>query len=61
VRAQLIGSLIVAAMIVVIAVAAVTAKIGPGPDAREYRDRQERIEEQREERLELEEERQDAG
>ena len=61
VRAQVIGSLVVAALIVVIAVAAVTAKIGPGPDAREYRDRQERIEEQEEERLELEEERREDG
>ena len=61
VRAQMIGSLVVAALIVAIAIAAVTAKIGPGPDAREYRDRQERIEEQQEERLELEEEREDGG
>ncbi len=62
VRAQMIGSLVVAALIVAIAIAAVTAKIGPGPDAREYRDRQERIEEQQDERADLEEERlEDAG
>jgi len=61
VRTQVVGSLLVAALIVVIAIAAVTAKIGPGPDAREYRDRQERIEEQQEERLELEEERREEG
>jgi len=58
----MIGSLLVAALIVAIAIAAVTAKIGPGPDAREYRDRQERIEEQQDERADLEEERrEDAG
>jgi hypothetical protein len=58
----MIGSLVVAALIVAIAIAAVTAKIGPGPDAREYRDRQERIEEQQDERADLEEERlEDAG
>ena len=61
VRAQVVGSLVVAALVVVIAIAAVTAKIGPGPDAREVRDRQERIEEQREEELELQEEQQEAG
>lgn len=61
VRTQVIGSLVVAALIVAIAIAAVTAKIGPGPDAREYRERQERLEEQQEERLELEEERRGNG
>jgi hypothetical protein len=61
VRAQVVGSLLVAALIVAIAIAVVTTKIGPGPDAREYRDRQERIEEQREEERELQEEQQDAG
>jgi len=56
VRAQIVGSLVAAALIVAVAVAAVTAKIGPGPDAREYRERQERIEELREEELERQQE-----
>ena len=52
---QLIGSLVVAAVITVAVIAAVTAKIGPGLDATELRERQELIEERneaREERLE---------
>jgi hypothetical protein len=36
--AQLIGSLLAAAIIVLLAVAIVTAKIGPGLDAREVHD-----------------------
>jgi hypothetical protein len=54
-RVQLVASLLVAALIVLLAVAVVTAKIGPGPDAREYRELQERIEEQQERREERQE------
>jgi hypothetical protein len=61
VRAQVVGSLVVAALIVALAIGLVTAKIGPGPDAREYRERQERIEEQREEDRDLQEELQEGG
>ena len=52
---QLIGSLIVAALIVVAVIALVTAKIGPGLDAPEQREgyeRQEELREEREERIE---------
>jgi hypothetical protein len=45
---QMIGSLVAAVLIVILAIAIVTAKLGPGPDSRELRERQE----QREERLE---------
>jgi hypothetical protein len=43
---QLIGSLVAAAIIVVLAIALVTAKIGPGLDAKELHDlgRDERVE-----------------
>ena len=61
VRAQVVGSLVVAGLIVALAIATITAKIGPGPDAREYRDRQEAIEEQHEEERELQEEQQEGG
>lgn len=47
-----------AILIVALAIVAVTAKIGPGPDAREYRERQERLQEQREQQIELQEEQQ---
>ena len=54
-RTQLIGSLLVAILIVVLTVATVTLAIGPGLDATELRERQELQEERdesREERLE---------
>jgi hypothetical protein len=47
-RAQLIGSLIVAVLIVILTVAAVTAAIGPGLDSTELRERQELQEERSE-------------
>lgn len=56
-RAQMIGSLLVALAIVVITVALVTAKIGPGIDTREKREELEEIQEEREELDELREER----
>ena len=56
---QVVGSLLAAALIVAAVVIAVTAKIGPGPDGQEQRDRYEsqeerqgELQEQREERLE---------
>jgi hypothetical protein len=49
-RAQLIGSLIVAVLIVILTVAAVTAAIGPGLDSTELRERQELQEERSENR-----------
>lgn len=49
---QLIGSFIAAAIITIVAIAAVTAKIGPGLDATELRERQELLEERREAREE---------
>ena len=55
-RVQLLGSLFVAILIVVITVALVTAKIGPGIDTREKREELEEIEEEREELQELREE-----
>jgi hypothetical protein len=45
---QMIGSLVAAVLIVALAVAIVTAKLGPGRDSRELRE----LREQREERLE---------
>ncbi|HJR97473.1 MAG TPA: hypothetical protein VJ979_06170 [Actinomycetota bacterium] len=50
-RAQLIGSLVAAVLIVAIAVTAVTIAIGPGLDATELRERQE-LQEERQEQLE---------
>lgn len=50
-KAQLIGSLLAAALIVVIAVTAVTLAIGPGLDATELREQQE-LQEERQERRE---------
>jgi hypothetical protein len=47
---QLIGSLIAAVLVTIAVILLVTAKIGPGLDARELRERQELIEEQREAR-----------
>jgi hypothetical protein len=49
---QVVGSLLAALIITVAVVAIVTAKIGPGLDARELRERQELIEERRETRSE---------
>jgi hypothetical protein len=52
---QVVGSLVAAVLLVVVTVLLVTAKIGPGPDSTEIREREERQEErleQREERLE---------
>jgi len=49
---QLIGSLLVAVVITVVVIMAVTAKIGPGLDATELRERQELLEERREAREE---------
>ena len=56
---QLIGSLLVAVVITVAVIVAVTAKIGPGLDATELRERQELLEERREAREERLEEQQD--
>jgi cell shape-determining protein MreC len=53
-KRQVVGSLIAAILLVVVTVALVTAKIGPGLDSTELREREERQEErleQREERL----------
>jgi hypothetical protein len=47
---QVVGSLIAALIITVVVVALVTAKIGPGLDAKELRERQRIAEERREER-----------
>lgn len=47
---QVLGSLIAALIITVVVVALVTAKIGPGLDAKELRERQRIAEERREER-----------
>jgi hypothetical protein len=55
---QLIGSLAAAAIITIAAIAAVTAKIGPGLDAVELRERRELLEERREAREERLEDRQ---
>ena len=52
-RAQLFGSLLVAVLIVILTVAAVTAAIGPGLDSTELRERQDL----QEERQDLKEER----
>jgi len=53
-KRQVVGSLIAAILLVVVTVALVTAKIGPGLDSTELREKEERQEErleQREERL----------
>ena len=54
---QMLGSFVVAVLIVLIAVAVVTNRIGPGVETRE---REEESEELREEREELREEREEA-
>lgn len=51
-RAQLVGSLLAAVLLVVLTVAAVTLAIGPGLDATELRERQELQEERQEAREE---------
>jgi hypothetical protein len=61
---QVVGSLIAAALIVLLTVALVTTKIGPGLDSTELREREERREErleQREERREQRLEERDGG
>lgn len=58
---QLVGSLIAAIVIVVLVVVAVTARIGPGLDATELRERQELIEERQEAQEERQEEQQEDG
>ena len=56
-RRQVVGSLVAAALLVVLTVALVTAKIGPGLDSTELREKEER----QEERLEQREERREEG
>jgi flagellar biosynthesis/type III secretory pathway M-ring protein FliF/YscJ len=56
---QVALSLLAAAAIVALVVAAVTAAIGPGLDAKELREQERQREEREEERQELEEERQE--
>lgn len=56
---QLVGSLLAAVIITLIVIALVTAKIGPGLDARELRERERIIEERREARQDRLEESQD--
>jgi hypothetical protein len=56
---QIVGSLLVALLLVAITIAIVTAKIGPGLDATEMRERQEQREERLEQREERREERQE--
>lgn len=54
-KRQVVGSLVAAVLLVVVTVLLVTAKIGPGLDSTELREKEERQEErleQREERLE---------
>ena len=46
----MLGSLLAAVLIVALTIFAVTAAIGPGPDARELRELQESQEERREDR-----------
>jgi hypothetical protein len=58
---QLIGSLLAAALIVLLAVALVTAKIGPGLDAREVDELEDIYEDRQEDREERQEDRQDAN
>lgn len=54
-RVQLVVSLAAAVLIVFLTIAAVTAAIGPGPDATELREQQELEEERREQQQELDE------
>jgi hypothetical protein len=56
-RAQLVGSLLAAVLIVAVVVTAVTIAIGPGLDATELRERQELQEERQEQQEERQEER----
>jgi hypothetical protein len=57
---QLAWSLVAAAAIAIVVILLVTAKIGPGLDARELREQQEIVEERREAREERLEERREA-
>lgn len=57
---QLIGSLIAAVLVTIAVILLVTAKIGPGLDARELRERQELIEDRREARQDRLEEAQES-
>jgi hypothetical protein len=58
---QVIGSLLAAVLIVALAVAIVTAKLGPGPDSRELRELRAQREERLEERQDELEDRQENG
>jgi len=58
-KRQVVGSLLAAVLLVVVTVALVTAKIGPGLDSTELRDKEERQEERLEESEERREERED--
>jgi uncharacterized membrane protein (DUF106 family) len=55
----MVGSLVAAILIVALVVTLVTAKIGPGADSQEIRERRELQEERREAREERREERQE--
>ena len=56
---QIVGSLLVALLLVAVTIAIVTAKLGPGLDATELREREEQREERREQRQERREDRQE--
>jgi hypothetical protein len=58
---QVVGSLLAAVLIVILTVLIVTAKLGPGLDAREQREVQEQREELQERRQEQREERLEAA
>lgn len=58
---QLVGSLLVALIITIAVIVVVTAKIGPGLDAKELRERERIIEERREEREDRLEENQEGS
>ncbi len=58
-KRQVVGSLLAAVLLVVVTVALVTAKIGPGLDSTELREKEERQEERLEEREERREDRED--
>lgn len=60
-RAQLIGSLLTAVVIVALTIAAVTLAIGPGLDSTELRERQELQEERQEAREERAEQNSGSG
>ena len=58
---QVVGSLLAAVLVVILTVLVVTAKLGPGLDAREQREIQDRREELRERHQEQREERLEAA